>query len=137
MKLKVHLDSSSDKIKKDTDIYLVNSYGKTKSFFKVCKTVFLGGSMIRHGGQNPLEPARYGCKILHGPNVWNFNEIYQLLNKYSVSNKVNNLNQIVDSIDRIFKNKSDPQKIKSKIKNLGNLILNSTLKEINFFINKK
>ena len=137
MKLKVHLDSSSEKIREDTDIYLVNSYGKTKSFFKVCKTVFLGGSMIRHGGQNPLEPARYGCKILHGPNIWNFNEIYQLLNKYSVSNKVNNLNQIVDSIDRIFKNKSNPQKIKSKIKNLGNLILNSTLKEINFFINKK
>ena len=35
--------------------------------------------MIKHGGQNPLEAARYGCRILHGPNIWNFNEIYKLL----------------------------------------------------------
>ena len=49
---------------------------------KICKTVFLGGSIIKHGGQNPLEAARYGCKILHGPNVWNFDEIYKLLKKH-------------------------------------------------------
>ena len=48
-------------LKKNTEIYLVDTYGETKSFFKICKTVFLGGSLIKHGGQNPLEPARYGC----------------------------------------------------------------------------
>ena len=45
----------------------MNSYGATKSFYSICKNVFLGGSLINHGGQNPLEAARYGCNVLHGP----------------------------------------------------------------------
>ena len=137
LNLKVHTDSSKRKIKKDTDVYLVNSYGRTKSFFKICNTVFLGGSMIDHGGQNPLEATRYGCKILHGPNVWNFDEIYGLLDKYKVSKKIKNLNQMIYYVDKIFQSKNNSKKIKSIIKNLGNKILISTIKEVNFFINKK
>ena len=136
LNLKVHTHDSKNKINKNTDIYLVNSYGKTKSFFKICKTVFLGGSLIKHGGQNPLEAARYGCKILHGPNVSNFREIYSLLNKYNLSNKVNNLNEIIKNVDKLFNNKTNSKKIKNKINILGNKILNSTLKEVNFFVNK-
>ena len=125
------------RINKDTDIYLVDTYGETKSFFKVCKIVFLGGSMIQHGGQNPLEAVRYGCKILHGPNVSNFHEIYKLLNKYNASTKINNTNQIINNIDKIFKSKKNFNNKSLKIKILGNKILNSTLKEVNFFVNKK
>ena len=137
LNLKVHLHSEKKRINKDTDIYLVDTYGETKSFFKVCKIVFLGGSMIRHGGQNPLEAVRYGCKILHGPNVSNFQEIYKLLNKYNASTKINNTNQIINNIDKIFKSKKNFNNKSLKIKILGNKILNSTLKEVNFFVNKK
>ncbi len=136
LNLKVHTHDSKKKISNDTDVYLVNSYGKTKSFFKICKTVFLGGSLIKHGGQNPLEAARYGCKILHGPNVSNFQEIYSLLNKYNVSNQITNLNGITNNVDKLFNNKTNSSNIKNKIKGLGDKILNSTLKEVNFFIKK-
>ena len=92
--------------------------------------------MIKHGGQNPLEPARYGCEILHGPNVSNFKEIYSLLNKHKVSHEVNSLNKIINNIDKIFKNKTNFKNIKKKIENLGNKILNSTSKEVNFLLVK-
>ena len=134
LNLKIHLDNSHKIPPKETDIYLVNSYGKTKSFFKICKTVFLGGSMIKHGGQNPLEPARYGCTILHGPYVWNFEEIYGLLERYKVSQKISNLDQLVNKMNLIFRNKTNSQNIEYKIKSLGNKILNLTLKEINYYI---
>ena len=136
LKLKIHLHNSKNKINKDTDIYLVNSFGKTKPFFKICKTVFLGGSLIKHGGQNPIEAARFGCKILHGPNIWNFEEIYKLLKKYKVSNKIINSNQLSLKVDKMLNNKNRYKNLEIKIKNLGNKILNSTLKEINFYINK-
>ena len=138
--LKVQIDSSSNKIEDDTDIYLVNTYGKTKPFFRICNIVFLGGSIIKHGGQNPLEPARYGCRIIHGPNTWNFREIYQLLNKYGVSYKVNSTKKITDTINSMFKNSKNSKNskdIKTKINDLGDRILDLTLKEINFLINKK
>ena len=136
LNLNVHLHNSKNKIDKDTDIYLVNSFGQTKSFFKVCKTVFLGGSMIRHGGQNPLEAARFGCKILHGPNVWNFDEIYNLLKKNKVSRKIINSNQLSLNVDKMLNNKNKYRSLENKIKSLGNKILISTLNEINFYINK-
>ena len=133
--LKVQLEDSKKRINKDTDIYLVNSYGKTKSFFKICKTVFLGGSMVKHGGQNPIEAVKYGCKILHGRNIWNFEEIYKLLESYGSSKKIKNLNDLIHSVDNSFKSKNNSNKIKSKIEVLGNKILHSTLKELNFFLN--
>ena len=92
--------------------------------------------MIEHGGQNPLEAARYGCKILHGPNVSNFREIYDLLNKYQISNKITNTNEVISIIDKLFNSKKNSQNIKIKIKKLGDKILNSTLKEVNFFVKK-
>jgi 3-deoxy-D-manno-octulosonic-acid transferase len=137
LNLKVHTHESTKIMDPDTDIYLVNSYGKTKSFFKICKIVFLGGSMIKHGGQNPLEAVRFGCKILYGPNYWNFYEIYNLLNKYKVSNKVSNIKQLSDKVDSMIGKKNNSKNIRLKINNLGDKILKSTLKEINTFIENK
>ena len=136
LNLKIHMHDSKNKIDNDTDIYLVNSFGQTKSFFKVCKTVFLGGSLIRHGGQNPLEAARFGCKILHGPHVWNFDEIYSLLKKNKVSSKVINSNQLTFEVDKMLNNKNKNINLELKIKNLGNKILTSTLNEINIYIDR-
>jgi 3-deoxy-D-manno-octulosonic-acid transferase len=132
--LKVQLDDSKKRIKKNTDIYLVNSYGKTKSFFKICQTVFLGGSMIQHGGQNPIEAVKYGCKVLHGPNIWNFDEIYALLDNYGSSKKVNGLDELIVNVNNSLRKRNNSKKIKSKIESLGNKILQLTLKELNFFI---
>jgi 3-deoxy-D-manno-octulosonic-acid transferase len=134
--LKIHLHNSKNKIDKDTDIYLVDSFGQTKSFFKICKTVFLGGSMVKHGGQNPLEAARFGCKILHGPHIWNFDEIYSLLKKNKVSRKVITPNQLTHEVDKMLDNKSKNKNLELKIKSLGNKILTSTLNEVNIYINK-
>jgi 3-deoxy-D-manno-octulosonic-acid transferase len=136
LNLRVQTHNPHRKLNNAIDIYLVNSFGQTKSFFKICKTVFLGGSIIKHGGQNPLEAARYGCKILHGPNVWNFDEIYSLLKKHNVSDKITNANQLASKVDKIFVKKSNSRNLKFKIKDLGNKILNSTLNEIDFFINR-
>jgi 3-deoxy-D-manno-octulosonic-acid transferase len=58
--LKTQTHEPKMKIDKKIDIYIVNSYGKTKSFYSLCNNVFLGGSLISHGGQNPLEATRYG-----------------------------------------------------------------------------
>ena len=136
LKLRIHFHTSKNKIDKDTDIYLVDTFGQTKSFFKICKTIFLGGSIIKHGGQNPLEAARVGCKILHGPHVWNFSEIYNLLKKNNVSKKIITLNQLTYAVDKMLNNKNNNRNLELKIKNLGNKILTSTLNEVNIYINK-
>ena len=55
-----------------------------------------------HGGQNPLEATRYGCKVLHGPNISNFKEIYKFLAKKNLSRKITNQDQLVNYIIKYF-----------------------------------
>ena len=134
LKLITHIDEPLKKIKKDTDIYLVNSYGKTKSFYNNCKNVFLGGSIVNHGGQNPLEAARYGCNILHGPNISNFDEIYKFLKNKKISIKINNQKQMISKINMFFKKRRDSKLIQTKLKLIGEKILSKTYDEISFFL---
>tara|TARA_Y100000389_G_scaffold198088_1_gene233947 strand:- start:850 stop:2106 length:1257 start_codon:yes stop_codon:yes gene_type:complete len=135
LNLKIHLDEPSTPIDKNTDIYLVNSYGKTKPFYNNCKTVFLGGSIINHGGQNPLEAARFGCDIIHGKNVSNFKEIYEFLNKNRISNLVKSNIEFEKKLEALILKKNNSSKtIKNKISNIGKKILQDTQKEINFFL---
>ena len=134
MNLKIHTHAPDKKINSQTDIYIVNTYGKTKSFYNICKNVFLGGSLINHGGQNPLEAARFGCNILHGPNTSNFNEIYQFLKKNNISIKVKDKNQIINYLNKLFSKKTNSYKIKKKLNLKGQKILMLTYKEIQKFI---
>ena len=134
LKLITHIDEPLKKIKKDTDIYLVNSYGKTKSFYNNCKNVFLGGSIVNHGGQNPLEAARYGCNILHGPNISNFDEIYKFLKNKKISIKINNQKQMISKINVFFKKRTNSKLIQTKLKLIGEKILSKTYNEISFFL---
>ena len=129
-----HTHEPKKKIPKNTDIYIVNSYGKTKSFYNICKNIFLGGSLIKHGGQNPLEATRYGCNILYGPNVDNFKEIYKFLDKLKISNKVNNHHQLSYRLNKMFLKKQSSKKKQYRLNSIGDKILNTTYEQVNLFL---
>ena len=128
--MKIHLHEPQKKIQKDTDIYIVNAFGKTKSFYKICKNVFLGGSLVNHGGQNPLEATRYGCNILHGPNIHNFKEIYKLLKKINISNEIKDKDRMIKVLEQLFIKKANSKNKQIKLKLIGKKILDKTYKEI-------
>ena len=100
-----------------------------------CKNIFLGGSIINHGGQNPIEPAKLGCKIYHGPSISNFNEVYNELKKYNISNKVDASYQLFNHLLKDFKSKNKKNvKIKNNLNKYGKNILNNVLKEVKNYI---
>jgi 3-deoxy-D-manno-octulosonic-acid transferase len=123
--------SSKQKIQKKTDIYLVDSYGETSKFYNLTNVSFVGGSLIKHGGQNPLEPARLGNHIINGPNVKNFKEIYTFLNKLKMSSSTSNISTMENIIFKKLKTKTHNKNIK-KITQIGNNILKKNL----FYLNK-
>lgn len=63
----------------ETDIYIADTLGELGLVYRIAPIVFIGGSLVGHGGQNPIEAAKLGAAILHGPHVWNFAEIYAAL----------------------------------------------------------
>jgi 3-deoxy-D-manno-octulosonic-acid transferase len=64
---------------RDTEIYLADTLGELGLIYRIAPIVFIGGSLVGHGGQNPIEAAKLGAAIVHGPHVWNFAEIYSAL----------------------------------------------------------
>jgi len=129
LKLNVINHSSNKKGLKNADIYIVDTYGETKKFHKIGCSVFMGGSIINRGGQNPLEAARYGARILHGPNIDNFNDVYKTLSNLKISKKINSSKELASKI--IFKkNKNQGEKIKK----IGVKILKETIKDLDKII---
>ena len=131
--LKVHKHSSKKSIKKDTKIYLVDTFGEVRSFMKYFKVAILGGSIIPHGGQNPLEAARAGCKVLHGPNISNFREVYSILNKYKITEEIYGVEKTVLKIKKILKKKKTNYYY-SKLNSIGETVLYRNLLKIDKYV---
>ena len=137
--MNVALSSKLNEVNNKTDILLVDSYGEATKFYNISKYVFLGKSLleslIEDSGQNPIEPARLGCKILHGPHVSNFVEIYDYLKKLEITKQINNSNELSLLLVEEFKeDKPKNQEISAKIENYGQNILNNVITELKKYI---
>ncbi len=77
--LSVAVRSRGDLPNTDVDIFVADTLGELGIIYRLAPIVFVGGSLASHGGQNPIEAIRLGAAVVHGPNVWNFDEIYATL----------------------------------------------------------
>ncbi|WP_315766031.1 3-deoxy-D-manno-octulosonic acid transferase [Bradyrhizobium sp. SZCCHNS2005] len=62
-----------------TGIYVADTMGELGLFYRLAPIVFMGGSLVAHGGQNPIEAVKLGAAIVHGPHVFNFSDVYEAL----------------------------------------------------------
>ena len=134
LNLNTIIRTSKQNIEPTTDIYLVDTYGETKKFFKISKTTFIGGSLANHGGQNPIEPARFGLSIIHGPNIRNFKDIFKLFAQKKISHQINNQNQLLNISKKLLTKK---YKIKLDLQKMGNSILKKSVIEVNNILNNE
>ncbi len=135
--------NKNEKISDDKEIIIINSYGELLIYFKFAKSVFLGKSLLKKfeetGGQSPIDAAKLGCSIYHGPYVYNFQEIYKLLDENKISRETKNpvdlANMVISNFDNNYKNQD---RFSLLINNLGQQTLNGTIKKINkFLLNEK
>jgi 3-deoxy-D-manno-octulosonic-acid transferase len=77
--LHASLRSHEDLPTATSDIYVADTMGELGLFYRLAPIVFMGGSLVEHGGQNPIEAIKLGAAIVHGPHVFNFTELYDAL----------------------------------------------------------
>jgi 3-deoxy-D-manno-octulosonic-acid transferase len=131
--------NKEDNILENTEIVIINSFGVLQDYFKYAKSVFVGKSVIKNmeqdSGQSPILAAKLGCKIYHGPYVYNFKEVYDILKKHNISKEISNIDELSDHLIEDFKfGKKDFSESKRMIDNLGSKILDETTKKINYFL---
>ena len=139
LNLKTQILNKNDVINEDKEIIIINTFGVLQNFFKYAKSVFIGKSTIKKlendGGQNPIDAAKLKCKIYHGPYVYNFKEIYEILEKNNIAKQIKSYVELSDYLIEDLKStqKKDDQ-IANTINDLGQKTLTDTMKYINNFL---
>ncbi|MFA6635948.1 MAG: 3-deoxy-D-manno-octulosonic acid transferase [Candidatus Omnitrophota bacterium] len=57
------------------DVMIVDTIGHLKDIYSLATVVFIGGSLVKKGGQNPIEAARWGKAVVFGTHMTNFREV--------------------------------------------------------------
>lgn len=94
--------SKSGRPQPGVDVYVADTFGELGLFYRLCPLVFLGGSLVGHGGQNPIEPSRLDTAILHGPHVMNFAEPYRALDASGGARLVADARALADAVGDIL-----------------------------------
>jgi 3-deoxy-D-manno-octulosonic-acid transferase len=136
MGLRSQLLNKNERILENKEIIIVNTFGELQKYFYLAKSVFIGKSLIKRleneGGQNPIEAAKLGCKIYHGPHVNNFKEIYDIFDSKGISTKVEDPIELhallLKDLENTTKNINNSSNL---INNLGEKVFKDTMKNVN------
>lgn len=106
--LRVAQRSRGEAIGRDTEIYVADTMGELGLFYRLTSLVFVGKSLAGGGGgQNPIEPAKLGAAILHGPQVQNFTEVYAALASAGGAAEVDSVGGLAGELTRLFAHPRD------------------------------
>lgn len=107
--LRAALRSRDGDPRPDTAIYVADTVGELGLIFRSVGLVFMGKSLAAGGGQNPIEPAKLGCAVLHGPHVDNFAEVYGVLGAAKAAARVNDADALARAVQYLL---SDPKRMR-------------------------
>lgn len=137
--LSTQILNENNLINSNIEILIINSFGVLPKYFNYCKNIFIGKSLIKKkqnvGGQNPIEAAKLGCKIFHGPYVYNFQEVYKLLKFHGITEEINNELELAEKLIKYLNNGNiiDPKKI-DLLNSYGQKILKETVLEVETYL---
>src|SRR4029079_13721805 len=87
-------------------ISVANTMAGLGLFYRLAPIVFMGGSLIPHGGQNPIEAVKLGASIVHGPHVFNFSDVYEALDAAGGARRADSQEALVKQLGQLL---ADPK----------------------------
>jgi 3-deoxy-D-manno-octulosonic-acid transferase len=95
-----------------TDIYVADTMGELGVFYRLAPIVFMGGSLVPRGGQNPIEAVKLGASIVHGPHVFNFTDVYAALDAAGGARRADTVEALVKQLGQLL---ADPAARESSV----------------------
>lgn len=109
--LNIAVRSKDEPITDETDIYLADTLGELGVFYRLVPIVFIGGSLVDKGGQNPLEAARLDSTIIYGPYMDNFMEIKHEMEENKASILVKDAKDLQSVVEELINDHEKQEKI--------------------------
>jgi 3-deoxy-D-manno-octulosonic-acid transferase len=101
----------------EIDIYIFDTLGELGLVYQLAPIVFMGGSLVRHGGQNPIEAIKLGAAVLHGPHVANFREVYEELDRRKAAELVTDATRLAMQIGAWIEDRAEREGIAERARN--------------------
>lgn len=89
----------------EVELYIADTVGELGLLYRMAQVAYLGGSLVPTGGHNPIEPAKLGCALLHGPYVHNFTDVFAAFDQGEGSRQVDDAQALAGAVHRWL---SDP-----------------------------
>jgi 3-deoxy-D-manno-octulosonic-acid transferase len=105
-KAKVAVRSRDELPDVETDIYVADTMGELGLFYRLSPVVVMGGSFVKHGGQNPIEAIKLGAAVVHGPHVFNFADVYSALDRAGGARQINDMENLIRQLGQWIANES-------------------------------
>ena len=83
-------------------VYVADTIGEMGLWYRLAPVAMLGGSWASVGGHNPHEALALGCRVLHGPNIWNFSESYKDLDAQGLSEAITQAQDLAHAVSRVW-----------------------------------
>lgn len=100
--LNVALRSANEKITEKTDVYVADTIGELGIWYDLIPLVFIGGSLIPHGGQNFIEPSRSRDAVIVGPHMYNFADAMNRAKKADAVIQVNDVLELMETVENLL-----------------------------------
>jgi 3-deoxy-D-manno-octulosonic-acid transferase len=113
---KVRLRSQGELPDYDTDVYVADTIGELGTFYSLAEIAFIGGSLITHGGQNPVEAIGHGAVVLTGPHWTNFRDLYRTLLRRKGVREVKSAEELADAVVQILSEEGELQRMRGGAK---------------------
>ncbi len=113
-RLAVARRSAQEPVGETTQIYLADTIGELGLFYSLAPLSFIGGSLVHHGGQNPIEAIKLGSGILSGPHTFNFTETYTVLRRYEGLRLVGGPDDMAAALRSLFENPAEAAEMKRR-----------------------
>ena len=104
--LSTALRSKGEKITPQTDVYIANTIGEMGLWYDLAKIVFIGGSLIPHGGQNFIEPSRVRDAVVVGPHMHNFTDAMNRAKKADAVMQVTDTVELEEIVTQLLENET-------------------------------
>jgi 3-deoxy-D-manno-octulosonic-acid transferase len=113
---KVAQRSAGELPDKSTDIYIADTIGELGTLFALTPVVFMGGSLVERGGQNPIEPIGHGAAVLTGPHWENFRDFYRVLMRLGAAKQISNADELAKTVASLMADEGELDRMRAGAK---------------------
>ncbi len=123
----------------ETDVYVADTFGELGVLFSIAPVVFMGKSLTAHGGQNPLEPLHFGCAVVFGPHMENFEDLAPAMTARGIAVQIDTPQALANTVEDLLQNelaRTTMNEAGNKLLEDGVSILDVTLKAMDDLLSK-